>query len=579
MTSKWVVDIETDGLEPTVIWCIVLQNVDNKEIVKFTPHFIPRFNDWLANKNVTTLIGHNIISYDKPVLENLLDTDFSNIKVEDTLLLSQFIEPRREGGHSLASWGDRLGFEKGDYSDWSKYTPEMLRYCVRDVEITTKVYEHLEVKEEEQEALKLEYKIKEMCSEQERYGWYFDEVKAVKLLQHIQQDIRDVEEEVRQVFRPLKTFKELNILDNYYLKGTKTPTKAYQGQLDKGAFLNDEFEWGYWDYPEFNLGSRQQIARSLQHYGWKPTEFTDKGQVKVDESVLAGVDIPQAQLIKRYLMLQKRDSMLRSWIENVNPKTNSIHGRVHTIGTITHRMSSSNPNMQQVTASGKEYGKEMRELFIVHKDKVLVGADLSGLELRCLAHYMNSNKYTQKLVEEDIHVVNQKAAGLNTRNEAKTFIYAFIYGGGDELVGKIVGGGKSKGRSIKDKFLKSIPPLKALLEAVRVASKRGHLKALDGRHIEVRSEHSALNFLLQSAGAIVAKRAWAIFNDKAKEQGLEYHQLGLIHDEAQIECAPEDADTIGNLLVESMEATTEYYNMNCPITGEYKVGNSWAETH
>jgi DNA polymerase I-like protein with 3'-5' exonuclease and polymerase domains len=247
------------------------------------------------------------------------------------------------------------------------------------------------------------------------------------------------------------------------------------------------------------------------------------------------------------------------------------------MGTVTHRMSSSNPNLQQVTASGKEYGSEMRALFTVPEDKVLVGADLSGLELRCLAHYMRDENYTQEILTGDIHTANQKSAGLDTRDKAKTFIYAFLYGAGDKKIGSIAGGGIEEGKVLKKNFLDNTPALKVLRERVGKASDKGYLKALDGRHVRVRSEHASLNFLLQSAGAIISKRAWVIFHSLALH--LEYRQLGVIHDEIQLECSPEDADEIGSLVVKAMEQTTDYYKLNCPITGEYKIGRSWNETH
>ena len=295
------------------------------------------------------------------------------------------------------------------------------------------------------------------------------------------------------------------------------------------------------------------------------------------KSTLKDVDIPEAKLIARYLMLQKRQGQVNSWLDSLNEQTGRIHCRVHTMGTVTHRMSSSNPNLQQVTASNKEYGTEMRALFIVPDNKVLLGADLSGLELRCLAHYMKDPNYTEEILSGDIHTANQKAAGLKTRDESKRFIYAYLYGCGDLLMGKICGGDRELGKKIKSDFLSNTPALATLRKKIEHASKRGWIKALDGRKVYVRSPHSALNFLLQSAGAIIAKRAWEIFHVLADD--YDYKQLGVIHDEIQIECDPMDSATLGQLVVDAMECTTEYYKLNCPITGEYKIGKSWSETH
>jgi DNA polymerase I-like protein with 3'-5' exonuclease and polymerase domains len=569
-------DIETDGLDATVIWCIVCQNVETKEIHTFTPDTINRFNDWL--KCATTLIFHNGIGFDVPVLEKLLGTDLSGIVVEDTLIMSQLTKPRREGGHSLSSWGDRFGYPKGDYTDWSHYNEEMLEYCIRDTEITTKLYLRLKdnVRKHGRDALELEYDTKKHCSEQEKYGWYFDERKAMEVLQDVENNLRETEEKVHRVFKPLPIWQKATKLKNRF-KQDGTRTLAYQKQVTLQCHTNSSGEYGYYAYPQFNLGSRQQIGRHLQHYGWKPKEFTEKGgQPKVSEIVLEGVYIPEAQLIARFLMLQKRKAMISSWLDALNEHTNSVHARVHTIGTITNRMSSSNPNLQQVVASNKEYGAEMRSMFIVHPGKVLVGADLSGLELRCLAHYMNDPYYTKEILEGDIHTKNQESAGLGTRAEAKRFIYAYLYGGGDELIGDIVGGGKKEGRAIKETFLANTPALAILRQRVERASNKGWLKALDGRRISVRSSHSALNFLLQSAGSIIAKRAWVIFHQNCD---LPYNQLGVIHDELQIECDPENAEAIGRAVVQAMEATTEYYNLKCPMTGEYSIGGSWNDTH
>ncbi len=575
MMRTFSCDIETDGLNPTVVWCVAVQDVVSKQVITFSETTLGLFKPWLVSE-VDCLVFHNGIDFDVPVLERLLDIDFSSIEIEDTLVLSQLDVPRREGGHSLASWGERLKFEKGDHTDWSEFSKEMLDYCIQDVKITTQLYRHLQLKGLSKDAKQLEYATRKRCSMQEKDGWSFDLHSAVKILQDINEDLRQAEEEVHKTFVPLPVWKSKKPVSNRWKKkGGRT--KAYQTEVDLECHTNDEGDYGYWTYPELNLGSRQQVGRHLVHYGWKPTEFTATGQPKVDESTLKDVYIPEAKLIARYLMLQKRQGQISSWIDEYNHDTGRIHSRVHTMGTVTHRMSSSNPNLQQVTASGKEYGSEMRSLFIVPEDKVLVGADLSGLELRCLAHYMKDDDYTNEILSGDIHTANQKAAGLKTRDESKRFIYAYLYGCGDLLMGKICGGNRGLGKKIKAEFLANTPALANLRKRIEIASRKGYIKALDGRKVYVRSSHSALNFLLQSAGAIIAKRAWEIFHVLADD--YEYKQLGVIHDEIQIECDPMDSATLGQLLVDAMECTTEYYKLNCPITGEYKIGKSWTDTH
>jgi len=571
-------DIETDGLNPKIIWCIAVHNIDNNKTIVFNNreefNTLELFKLWLLSE-VDVLVFHNGIGFDIPVLERLLDVDFSHIKIEDTMIMSQLDEPRRDGGHSLASWGQRLGFPKGDHEDWSKLSTEMIEYCKTDTIITGRLYTILKQKGLSKDAKELEYITKKHCSEQERNGWKFDEFNAVNLLRKINDDLRDAEVEVHKTFKPLPVWKSKKPVERRF-KQDKTRTKGYQAEVDLQCHTNDDGDYGYWAYPELNLGSRLQVGRHLMHYGWKPEIFTETGRPKVDESTLKDVDIPEAKLIGRYLMLQKRQGQLNSWLEEMNSDTGRIHSRVHTMGTVTHRMSSSNPNLQQVTASGKEYGSEMRSLFIVPKDKVIVGADLSGLELRCLAHYMKDEDYTQEILNGDIHIKNQESAGLDTRNEAKTFIYAYLYGGGDKLIGKIVGGSNKEGKKIKEKFLENTPALAELRNRVEKNSYKGYLMGLDGRKILVRSPHSALNFLLQSAGAIIAKRAWAIFHSNCT---LPYKQLGVIHDEIQLECEPQYAEQIGKEVVKAMRETTKYFKLRCPIDGEYKIGRSWNETH
>ena len=568
-------DIETDGLDPSVVWCIAVQDVDSGQVITFSGTTLGLFKPWMASE-VDCLVFHNGIGYDIPVLERLMDIDFSGVQIEDTLIMSQLDEPRRDGGHSLASWGQRLGFDKGDHEDWSKFSEEMLTYCIRDTEITTKLYRRMLLTGLSEDAKLLEYATKKHCTLQEKNGWYFDLHGAILLLQDINEDLRKVEEEVHKTFVPLAVWKSKKPVSQRFKKSGGR-TLMYQAEVDLECHTNDEGDYGYWHYPELNLGSRQQVGRHLTHYGWKPTEFTATGLPKVDESTLKDVEIPEAKLIARYLMLQKRQGQVSSWEDEYNHETGRIHSRVHTMGTVTHRMSSSNPNLQQVTASNKEYGQEMRGLFTVPEGKVIVGADLSGLELRCLAHYMRDDNYTEEILSGDIHTANQKAAGLATRDESKRFIYAYLYGGGDFLIGNICGGGRDLGKKVKEQFLSNTPALAVLRKRIESASKRGWIKAIDGRKVHVRSPHSALNFLLQSAGSIIAKRAWVIFHSLAQQ--FEYTQLGVIHDEIQIECDTSDADAIGKLVVQAMEETTEYYKLNCPITGEYKVGKTWNETH
>jgi DNA polymerase I-like protein with 3'-5' exonuclease and polymerase domains len=243
-------------------------------------------------------------------------------------------------------------------------------------------------------------------------------------------------------------------------------------------------------------------------------------------------------------------------------------------------MTHMSPNMAQVPNSGSPYGHECRDLWTVEKGYKLVGIDASGLELRMLAHYMNDDEYTNEVVSGDIHTANQTAAGLQTRNQAKTFIYAFLYGAGSAKIGSIVGGSAKEGQKLIDSFLRNTPRLKALREKVaRIFATKGWLPGLDGRKLLVRAEHSALNTLLQGAGAIVMKQALVIFKKELTKQKIWYEFKANVHDEWQVECKEEDAEKVGKIGVESIVDAGIMLKMRCPLDGEFKVGDSWKATH
>lgn len=338
----------------------------------------------------------------------------------------------------------------------------------------------------------------------------------------------------------------------------------------------------------FNPGSRQHIYRVFKEkYDWKPKQFTPSGEPKVDDTILNELEYPEAKLLAEYFLLDKRIGQLaegnQAWLKLV--RNGRIHGRVNTIGAVTGRCTHSHPNVAQVPANRVPYGERMRDLFVASKGMKMVGADASGLELRCLAHYMafwDKGEYAKVLLEDDIHSVNQKAAGLPTRDNAKTFIYAFLYGAGDEKIGSIVGSGREAGKFLKSKFLKTLPALGSLVKMVKAAANKGYIKGLDGRNLKIRSEHAALNTLLQSAGAIVMKFA-LVEADRLLQQkftsGVDYEFVGNIHDEMQLECREEIAEEVGSIIVTAIENATEHFDFKCPLTGDYQVGDSWAKTH
>ncbi len=511
--SPIYLDAETNGLKPSKVWVVVTMQ-DEVLSEHYTPESLRKALD-----NDALVIGHNLFGYDIPVLKRLWDIDIDSSRVKDTLVMSRLADPQRDKGNSLRSWGERLNFPKGDHSDWSCLSDEMVTYCKRDVELTAAVYDRLlfELRDFDTDSVELEQRVQEITQKQVRNGWKLNVGQAIYLVATLKEKLYDLEDAVHRVFRPLPTFvKEVRP------KVKKDGTISVVGL----KFLGDQWssiagDFSRIDYPEFNLGSRQQIGRHLQHFGWKPCQHTEHGQPIVNEKVLMGIkDIPEATYISEYLMVQKRIAQVESWIEAADEDTERVHGQVNTNGAVTGRMTHSKPNVAQVPASRAPYGVECRSCWTVPEGYKLVGFDASGLELRMLAHYMNDEEYTNEVINGDIHTANQKLAGLESRDQAKTFIYALVYGAGDEKIGSVVGGTRKQGKELKQRFLDNLPTFKTLKDNVQRAAKRGFLKGIDGRKIYIRHEHAALNSLLQGGGAIVMKKALEILEARLKITGV-----------------------------------------------------------
>jgi DNA polymerase I len=539
-------DLEANGLTPDVIWCVVTSE-NGVSTVHTTPDTLSE-----ALRGSVSVVGHNLIGYDMPVLERLWGITVAPERVLDTLVLSRLYEPSKSGGHSLRNWGECLGFPKGDHTDWTQLSQEMIDYCIRDVEVTEAVHQNLMQNMTcfSPNCIELEHKVQASVQQQEINGWTLDQPLARDLCATFKERMNEIEEELQQKFPPI----------------------VHERWSEKtGKQLKDKVE-------VFNVGSRQQIAKRLSSLGVRFDKVTEKGNPIVDEAVLETIDLPEAKVVSEYLMLQKRYAQVNSWLEHVK-EDGRVHGRVISNGAVTGRMTHQSPNMAQVPASHSPYGHECRSCWTVPEGKKLVGFDASGLELRMLAHYMKDEDYTNEIINGDIHTANQRLAGLESRNQAKTFIYALLYGAGDEKLGSVAGGGRTTGKKLRESFLNNLPSFAALKDRVSNASSRGYLTGLDGRRLLVRSEHSALNTLLQAAGAIVMKKALVILDDYAKQWKLDYKIIGNIHDEVQSEVAEKDAEKFGWLAVECLKAAGLEFNLRCPLDGEYKVGTTWADTH
>ncbi|WP_165595541.1 DNA polymerase [Methylovorus sp. MM2] len=627
---------------------MVIKNVNTKETVRYNdqPGGIPLAVGLKRLEDAEIIIAHNAIEFDVPVLRKL----YPNIKIDDkrvldTLVMARLIYPDTYDKdqklvlagkldkalvkrHSLKAWGQRLGEHKADYDGgFESWNLPMEDYCEQDVHTLGVLYLHLLTKQCSPSALRLEHDVRWIITRQEKFGFPFNVVKAAALYVKLSKRKIELEGACKEVFKPFyvrdgKTsegkgsrrtqVEELGLDYKRPLYEGKGKEKKQVGYYYKTMDYTDGVPYTKVKLLEFNPGSRDHIANRLTKlFGWQPKEFTNSGKPEINETVLESLVYPQAKVLQEYFLVDKRISQLaegnQAWLKK--EKDGRLYCRLNTMGAVTSRMTHSEPNLAQVPAVKKNkngevlwgdeglYGADCRELFEAPKGMVMVGADASGLELRALAGYMakwDGGKYIITVCEgrnedgTDIHTVNQKALGIDSRDTAKTFIYAFLYGAGDEKIGVTLYNSKGtkarrQGREAKDNFTNRIPAIGKLIQAVqKAAKKKGWIKGLDERAIPIRSAHAALNTLLQSAGAIIMKRALVILDDSLKVwwvPGVDYEFMANIHDEWQIACIPEIADEVGRLAVQAIKESGEFYDFKCPLTGEYKVGTNWKETH
>jgi DNA polymerase I len=576
---KYIFDIETDGLldDVTQIHCIVLKDINTNEML------LLRKEDALNKLSKAELIvGHNIIKFDIPVIKKLYPAfDFKG-KIFDTLVATRLLFPdvkekdfqRKDfprdciGRHSLKAWGNRIGNYKAEFdTDWKNYTPEMLEYCQQDVEVTYNLYKMIEDIKYSQQAMDLEHSVAQLIYKQEVYGFSFNTDEAKKLYSKLNSRRLELENKLQEIFPP---------------KIERTPFVPKVNNKAKGYVKGEIY------YKEktvvFNPSSRQHIAdRLIKMYNWKPTIYTDDGKPKLDETILESLSYPPAQILCEHFLLDKRIGQLatgaQAWLKH--EKNNKIHGTCNTNSTVTARATHSYPNMAQIPSVSVPYGKECRKLFTVPIGKKLVGIDVSGLEVRMLAHYMakyDNGNYAKVVLDGDIHTETQTLAGLDNRDLAKRFYYCFLYGGGVKKIAEVTNKTVAEASKIKKRFLNNLPALNRLIENVQQASERGYLIGLDKRRVKVRSAHAALNTLLQSSGALVCKR-WLVEFDKVIKKIPEAQQVVWVHDEIQVECFEKDAEEVGQLAIKAIKDTGEYFNIRLPLTGEYKIGDNWSETH
>lgn len=633
--DKFIVfDIETDGLLDTTkrFWCGWLYDSCTDLYTGYTD--LDEFFDAL-NKYGTSgysIVGHNICKFDIPALKKLkgerfafdvrdvcIDTlvlarlIYSNIKDTDVGLMRSGRLPKAlYGSHSLKAYGYRMGELKGTYGEqedaWDKFTPEMYEYNKQDVVVTLKLFQKLMAKGYPLKAIQLEHDIAWVMAKQERNGFVFDKDQATKLYSELAGK--------RQV-----------LYENLVSKGGSWT--VYKG--DK-IYKRDNAKRGikagvpYPQYEEvtFNPNSRQHIAKVLMDRGWEPTEMTPTGAPKVDEETLKtakGIDLTED--ILEYLLINKRIAQLaegdNSWLKLMKEDPDGytrIHGSVNPNGAVTGRATHAYPNVAQVPAGRSPYGEECRSLFRVPTGWYEAGIDASGLELRCFAHFLypyDHGEYVNEILNGDIHTHNQKMAGLPTRDQAKTMIYCMMYGGGDGKLGEVINGTAKDGKALKERFFNAVPAYKELcsdIERTLITSsewvggvnkvtwrKRVHpdnsnlsithsILGLDRRVVYVRSPHSALNTLLQSAGALICKKWVCLVEENMRKAGYkhgwdgDFAMMAWVHDETQIACRTREiAEDCVRIAQESMRQTQEFFKFNCQLDTEGKIGANWFDCH
>jgi hypothetical protein len=590
---------------------------------------------------------------------------FSHQKELDFRLHERGVIPAKFiGKHSLDSWGYRIGKYKGDYAAkkeaeakvlgltdedeildyvWGTYTEELDEYCANDVEVTVELWEMLLAQEYPEFPVIFEHEFADYCVRQEANGFPFNREAALVLEDELRTGKEKIVAEcgtnfpsrmeavsqttygkLREEYNAVDWDKidNIDLEDMVYEMLANYPqdkptvnitiprkTLKYKDPARGDRTAGCPFTPVY--YKEFNPGSRQQVASRLMEQGWEPQDFTEKGNIKIDDIILknAAEQFPIATTLADYFSVNKTLGQLadgdNGWLKLVTD-SDRIHHYVNPCGAVTGRCTHAKPNLGQVPSltmiddhtakMGRDggWGYECRSLFHVKPPFRMMGSDLKGIELRCLAHYMaefDDGEYGDILLNGDIHTVNMNAAGLETRAQAKTFIYATLYGAGPAKIGSIVlpFGSEAEqtriGKELLERFLRNMPALKKLMKQLKNEARRGFINGIDGRRLYIRAQHAALNTLLQNAGAMIAKKWVLLYEQYMEDQGYlhswdgDFAMMAFVHDEIQVAVLAEIMAESESLARQAALDAGDFFKFKIKTEADTKSGLNWAETH
>lgn len=628
-----VIDIETDSVQATKIWCIVTREVDSSEYrVWLSP-----FRDFLEYAATVDLwVAHNGIGFDIPVLNRLIDAQIDHSKVIDTFVVSRTVGYPHYSTHSLDEIGASLGERKKPFTDFSKLTDEMIEYCKHDVYLTLRAYKKFSKyiwDSSWSKALRVEHDIAAVCEDMQKNGFHFEEANAEEILGEIIHRMGVLEEEFQKQWPP--ELVEVNRL-KYRIRADGHMHSACQKAAERypKVFLEGN-EMVCMDYEAFNPGSPKQRAAKLWEAGWKPTEKTkthyefsrdaapDKmwrksrlnqalydekkehfekyGWTVSEENLLT---LPEsapeaAHKLAEWLTLEGRRSSLVEWLGQLRSDSR-IHGKYWHIGAWTHRMSHSSPNSANIASPFPkeptnavervkyDYDYKLRELWSVDEGW-LVGADADGIQLRILAHYLKSDEYIHAIVSgkkeagTDIHNVNRRALSLEhlTRDDAKTFIYAHVLGAGLAKTARILRCSTGSARVAVNNFQSQLGLDVLRNGLIARDARRGYFDGLDGRKVICNSDHLMLAGYLQNGEAVVMKHANLLWRKELDADLINYKQVNFVHDEwqTQVYGTKEEAEHVLEVQKKSIETIGKELGVLCPLAGSGTVGRNWYETH